>query len=109
MNIFRIGDEPLKGTLHLRQHSGLEWQFRWGDGVDPFPAGAELYLLVGPESASMRWDFDILAEYANLDITVTDAAEVADRDPFYFMFRPSPTAQPINLAQGRVKRWKVDR
>lgn len=106
---FSIGLEPVKGTVHLKQHSGLEWQFRWGNKGDPFPAGAQLYLLVGPESTAARWDFDIVADQANLKVTAPAAAAVADRTPFYLVFKQNASAQPETLALGRVRRWKADR
>ncbi|WP_329405389.1 hypothetical protein OG563_26365 [Nocardia vinacea] len=102
-----IGPEAVKGTLNLLQNSGLEWQYRWGDGSDSFPPDAELYLLVGPDDDVERWDFDILAEYANLRITAAVTATIPDRTPFYLMFRQDALSQPVALALGRVKRWVV--
>lgn len=104
---FDIGTPPPKGVMHLRNHAGLEWQFRWGDGSDPFPAGSQLYLLVGDETAPTRWDFEIQGPNATLINTVEDVAPVMDRTPFYLMFKQAAAALPVCLGMGRVRRWKA--
>ncbi|MFI8976929.1 hypothetical protein ACIGO9_28885 [Nocardia asteroides] len=104
---FDIGTPPPKGVMHLRSHTGLEWQYRWGDGSEPFPAGSQLYILIGDESSPTRWDFEILGPNATLINTLEDVASIPDRAPFYLMFKQSPAALPINLGMGRVRRWKA--
>ncbi|MGY0497041.1 LtfC-like domain-containing protein [Nocardia sp. FBN12] len=104
---FDIGQAPPKGIMHIRNHSGLEWQFRWGDGTVPFPAGSQLYLLVGPENAPDRWDFEILGARATLIVTVAELTSIADRAPFYLMWKQAAAAEPVALGMGRVRRWKA--
>lgn len=94
-----LGWKPAKGTINLITGAGFEWGYKWQGG--PFPSGAELYLLVGPD----RWDFVIDQEQASVtkDASVTDA--VAARTPFRLMIKLSGHP-PICLIKGRVKRWE---
>ncbi|WP_433662434.1 DUF7264 domain-containing protein [Nocardia sp. CA-128927] len=102
---WEIGLGAPKLVVHLKNHSGLIWQFRWQTGN--FPAGSELYLLVGSETAPARWAFTIQEDLATLTVRENIATPIPDRTPVYLMFKANPAAEPDALAVGAVKRWKA--
>ncbi len=101
----QIGLPPPVGAMNLKKFSGLEWQFRWYGGE--FPAGSQLYLLVGDDDTPQRWDFTISGDMATIAVKPEVTATIPDRTAFYLMFKANAAALPVQLEMGKVKQWKA--
>lgn len=94
-----IGSEPQKVNLTLATGGNFQWTFQWQGGN--YPAGSELYLLVG--NANSKWSFTITGDTAVANVAAATADVIPNGAPFRLVYEDGSDVPSI-LAYGQVRR-----
>lgn len=94
------------GALNLPTVGDFVYWYRFVDDSD-FPAGLELYFLIGdPGPAQIRWEFEIAGHIAHLKIESEIVATIKPRTKYWLMLKDTTTTPTTEqeLQTGQVKK-----